>query len=290
MAPAGSAALESPPLPATPTVPCARLEPGPYQPRQTMAEDDLAELTASVARQGVLQPLLVRTNPKKPGHYHIVAGERRWRAACRAKLESVPVHIVTLSEQEALAAALVENLQRADLNPLEEAEALQRLMASCTVGPERLAEAIGKSRSHVVNMTRLLNLPAPVLEALRCGAITAGHGRALLGHADPLKGLERVVSHGLNVRQTEALARASQMGSLKGDMAGKSSRSTPWPQQRLQETSKRFSRHLGGQAQLRCSANGTTASLALQADTPQNLATMLEKLETLLANPHSPTT
>ena len=190
-------------------LPVERLEPGPFQPRQDMAPEALAELAASIRLQGVLQPILVRPHPTERDRYQIIAGERRWRAAQLAQLHEVPVHTRTLSDGEAMAAALVENLQRADLNAIEEAEGYRRLLEEFGLTQERLGEAVGKSRSHVANSLRLLHLPPPVQAALRGGGISAGHARALLAHPEPEKALAVVVARGLNVRQAEALAQAA---------------------------------------------------------------------------------
>ncbi|NVN11247.1 ParB/RepB/Spo0J family partition protein [Nguyenibacter vanlangensis] len=187
------------------TLPVDLLEPGPFQPRQAMEPEALAELADSIRTRGILQPILVRPHPERDTTYQIIAGERRWRAAQMAALHEVPVHIRILDDGDAMAAALVENLQRADLNAIEEAEGLQRLLRDHGLTQEELAGALGKSRSHVANMVRLLNLPAPVRAALRDGKLTAGHARALLAHPDPVAALKIVLEQGLNVRQTEAL-------------------------------------------------------------------------------------
>lgn len=188
-------------------LPIDRLEPGPFQPRTTMDEAALAELADSIRQRGVLQPILARPHPEAHGRFQIIAGERRWRAAQRAGLHELPALVRTLSDSDALAAALVENLQRQDLNPIEEAEGFRRLTEEFGLTQEQLGDAVGKSRSHVANVLRLLHLPSAVQAALRKGELSAGHARALLGHPDPEKAALAVISRGLNVRQTEALAR-----------------------------------------------------------------------------------
>jgi len=188
------------------TVPIEMLEPGPFQPRQDMEPAALAELAESIRTRGILQPILARPDPAREGHYQIIAGERRWRASQLAGLHDVPVHIRTLDDSDAMAAALVENLQRADLNAIEEAEGLQRLVADYRLTQEELATAIGKSRPHVANMLRLLNLPPSIRTHVRRGELSAGHARALLAHPDPAAAAKVVLAQGLNVRQTEALA------------------------------------------------------------------------------------
>lgn len=189
------------------SLPVDVLEPSPFQPRQQMEPGALDELASSIRVRGVLQPILVRPHPQRNGVYQIIAGERRWRASQIAGLHDVPVHIRALDDGDAMAAALVENLQRADLNAIEEAEGLQRLLDDYELTQDELASAIGKSRPHVANMVRLLQLPPPVRDAVRHRGLSAGHARALLAHADPVAALKVVLGQGLNVRQTEALAK-----------------------------------------------------------------------------------
>ncbi|QHI96255.1 ParB/RepB/Spo0J family partition protein [Aristophania vespae] len=186
------------------------LAPSPFQPRKNMDSAKLAELADSIRSRGVLQPLLVRPDPQNNGHYQIIAGERRWRASQQAGLHEVPVHIKQLDDSDAMAAAMVENLQRSDLNPIEEAEGLQRLIDDYHLTQEELAGALGKSRSHLANTLRLLNLPEAVRQHLRDGLLSAGHARALLAHPDPVAAMKIVLEKGLSVRQTEVLAVQSQ--------------------------------------------------------------------------------
>jgi ParB family chromosome partitioning protein len=188
-------------------VPIEAIRPSPFQPRRHFAEEELAGLAQSIREKGIVQPLLVRPIAEAGADFELVAGERRWRAAQRVGLHEVPVIIRTLSDAEALEIALVENLQREDLSPLEEAEAYSRLTREFGRGQAALAEAVGKSRSHVANTLRLLSLPAPVRRSLEEGALSAGHARALLGAADPAALAVEVVRRGLNVRATEELVR-----------------------------------------------------------------------------------
>ncbi|MGP8025919.1 MAG: ParB/RepB/Spo0J family partition protein [Acidocella sp.] len=190
-------------------LPVDMLEPGPFQPRQEMKDEALQELADSVAQRGILQPLLVRPHPKKPEHYQIIAGERRWRAAQRASLHEVPVLVKLLSDADAMAAGLVENLQREDLNAVEEAEGYRRLVSEFSLSQDKLGEAVGKSRSHIGNIMRILELPSPALALVREGKLTAGHAKALLGHPEPAKAAREVLKKGLNVRQTEAMVQAA---------------------------------------------------------------------------------
>lgn len=193
-------------VPGIRNLPIDTLEPSPYQPRRPIDPGSLDELIASIRAHGILQPLLARPHPDAPGRYQIVAGERRWRAAQAAGLHELPVLLRPLADSEAMAAALVENLQRQDLNPIEEAEGYRRLLDEFGLSQESLGEAVGKSRSHVANTLRLLNLPPRVQAEVRTGGLTAGHARALLAHPEPEKAALHVIARGLNVRQTEALA------------------------------------------------------------------------------------
>ncbi len=190
------------------TIPIEHLEPGPFQPRGDFDPASMAELIDSIRTRGILQPLLARPHPITPNRFQIIAGERRWRAAQQAGLHAVPTLIRALSDADSMAAALVENLQRQDLNAIEEAQGYHRLTEEFGLTQERLAEAVGKSRSHVANTMRLRQLPAAVQEEVRKGSLSAGHARALLSHPDPAKAALAVIARGLNVRQTEALAPA----------------------------------------------------------------------------------
>jgi ParB family chromosome partitioning protein len=187
-------------------VPIALIERNPRNPRRDFAEAELEELAASLAKHGVVQPLVVRAIAGAGERYEIIAGERRWRAAQRAGLHEVPVTVLDVSDREALELAIVENVQRTDLNPVEEARGYQALIEEFQYSQATLGETIGKSRVHVTNTLRLLKLPAAVLEMLETGALSAGHGRALLSAADPEKLARHVVAKGLSVRETERLA------------------------------------------------------------------------------------
>ena len=188
-------------------VPLERLEPNPDQPRRTFEPEALEELAASIREKGVIQPLIVRKHPSKPDHYEIVAGERRWRASQIAQLHELPVIVRDFSDTEVLEIAIIENIQRAELNPLEEALGYRQLMDRFGHTQERLAEALSKSRSHIANLLRLLQLPDDLQDMLRDGRLTAGHARALLTADDPRGLAAQVVSRGLSVRDVERLAR-----------------------------------------------------------------------------------
>jgi ParB family chromosome partitioning protein len=203
----GDAAVQAKPQgPAVRQIPLDLLEPNPFQPRTVMDQPALAELTQSVRTHGILQPLLVRPHPGGTERFQIVAGERRWRAAGSAGLHEVPALVQAMSDSEAAAIALIENLQRQDLNAIDEAEGYDRLLSQFGLTQEALGEAVGKSRSHIANTLRLLNLPASVKQAVRKGEISAGHARALLALPQPDAALREVIGKQLSVRQTEALA------------------------------------------------------------------------------------
>jgi len=188
-------------------VPVERLSPNPDQPRRQFVEEDLADLTESIREKGIIQPLIVRENPRDSKGYEIVAGERRWRAAQRAKLHQVPVIIRKLNDTEVLEIAIIENIQRADLNAVEEAMGYRQLMDRFGHTQEKMASALGKSRSHIANLLRLLNLPADVLEHLQHGDLSMGHARALITSEKPSQLAKRVIADDLSVRETEKLAK-----------------------------------------------------------------------------------
>ncbi|MGB0720516.1 MAG: ParB/RepB/Spo0J family partition protein [Bdellovibrionales bacterium] len=188
------------------TVGVEQLYPGGSQPRHVFDEDALDQLADSIKQHGLLQPLLVRRASDGVHTYEIIAGERRWRAAQRAQLHEVPVIVLDLDDVQALEIALIENLQREDLNPIDEAMGYQRLMNDYGHTQEKLAEALGKSRSHIANMVRLLNLPMAVQEMVADNNLSMGHARALITAKDPAALAKIVVEQGLSVRETERLA------------------------------------------------------------------------------------
>lgn len=192
---------------ATQTLPVEQITPNPDQPRRAFDPEALNELAASLKNRGVLQPLIVRPHPTEPGIYQIVVGERRWRASQIAQLHELPVIIRDLDDTEVLEVALIENIQRADLNPIEEAASFRQLMDRFGHTQEKLADALDKSRSHISNLLRLLNLPDQVQGFVRDGKLTAGHARALITTPDPVALARKVMERGLSVRETEALAR-----------------------------------------------------------------------------------
>jgi ParB family chromosome partitioning protein len=195
-------------------VPVEFLRPNPRNPRKLFDDADLQELTQSIKDRGIIQPIVVRAvmpgseNSVMPGseNYEIVAGERRWRAAQKAGLHKVPVVVVSIDDKTSLEYAILENVQRADLNPIEESEGYSRLMVEFSYTQENLSKIIGKSRSHIANMLRLADLPAGVRKLLMERKLTAGHGRALLSVKDPVQVAKRVIDEGLSVRQVEEIA------------------------------------------------------------------------------------
>ncbi len=190
-------------------VPIEKVHPNPDQPRSDFQKADMEELAASVKEKGIIQPLLVRKSPDQAGDYQIIAGERRWRAAQMAKLHELPVLIREFSDSEVIEVAIIENIQRADLNPVEEALGFRQLIARFGHTQERLAEVIGKSRSHIANLMRLLTLPDEVLAFLRDGKLTVGHARTLVTADNPLALAKEIMQKGLSVRQAEGLAKAT---------------------------------------------------------------------------------
>jgi ParB family chromosome partitioning protein len=256
-------------------LPVADLEPSPYQPRRAMDETALAELADSIAQRGILQPLLVRPHPERAGHYQIIAGERRWRAAQKAQLHEVPVLVRELSNNDAMAAGLVENLQREDLNAVEEAEGYQRLITEFKMTHDTLADALGKSRPHITQMMRMLKLPDKVLEMVRDGSLSAGHARALLTHADPLKGARLIVEKGMSVRQAEQYV--SDLGrTFKGGLLNR-----PPPQKAHTDDTaalaERLSESLG--LRVKITFNGKSGAVTLNYGNLDQLDSILKLLE-----------
>lgn len=196
-------------------IPIEKIHANPDQPRKTFAEDDLLDLARSIASKGVIQPLIVRPDPVNIGEYQIIAGERRWRAAQRAKLHKLPVVIRDLNDTEVLELAIIENIQRADLNAVEEAQGYRQLMDKFGHTQEHMAKALGKSRSHIANLLRLLNLPDEVLAYVQDGRLSAGHARALVNTVEPVTLARLVIEKGLSVRETEALVKSGRPKTAK---------------------------------------------------------------------------
>ncbi|HPE48159.1 MAG TPA: ParB/RepB/Spo0J family partition protein [Hyphomonas sp.] len=216
-----TAAPDAPPAAGVTEIPLDQIRRNPAQPRRTFGETELRELADSIRAKGVLQAILVRPDPKEAGRYQIIAGERRWRAAKLAGLTSVPAVVRNLDELELLEVGIIENVQRADLNPIEEAEAYEALMKRFGRTQDSLASSVGKSRVHITNTLRLLQLPEAARVHIREGRISAGHARAALGAPDPEALIEKAVEKGLSVREVEALAKGAREG---GDIETKSAR------------------------------------------------------------------
>lgn len=202
-------------------LPIEQITANPDQPRRSFAIEALQELADSLRNRGVLQPLIVRRHPRDKELYQIVAGERRWRAAQMAQLHELPVIVRDLSDTEVLEVAIIENIQRADLNAIEEAASFRQLMDRFGHTQMRLSEALNKSRSHIANLMRLLTLPEQVQDLVKDGRLSAGHARALVTAKDPMALARRVVEKSLSVRDVEAIVRA------QGEHAEKPSQASP---------------------------------------------------------------
>ena len=252
------------------TVLLSDLEPCPFQPRHVFNQEAINDLVESIRTKGVLQPLIVRLKNGTSDKYEIVGGERRWRASQMAGLTEVPVLVKNLSDKEALEVALIENLQRQDLNALEEAEGYRRLMDEFSNTQEELAQAVGKSRSHVANTMRLLGLPEKVKTFLEDGRLTSGHARALLTAKDPEALAQTVIDKGLNVRQTEKLAQENT--SKKKRVSVKKSDK----QEECDSLAEELSRTLGIVVTIKPKAVG--GELILSYETLEQLDTLIRKL------------
>lgn len=200
-------------------VPIEQITANPDQPRRSFDPAALQELAESLRQRGVLQPLIVRRHPRDEGLYQIVAGERRWRAAQMAQLHELPVIVRDLTDTEVLEVAIIENIQRADLNAIEEAASFRQLMDRFGHTQEKLAEALNKSRSHIANLLRLLTLPDPVQDYVKDGRLTAGHARALITADNAATLARRVIDGGLSVRETEDLVRRQGNNTTSGGKA-----------------------------------------------------------------------
>ena len=251
------------------TLPVSRIRPGRYQPRTRMDQQALAELAASIRSQGLLQPLLVR--PVDRDRYELIAGERRWRAAQMAGLEEVPVLVREVPDEAALAISLIENIQRENLNPMEESAGLQRLIVEFKMTHEQAADAVGRSRSATTNLLRLLKLAKPVQEMLMEGALEMGHARALLA-LDPARQIEagnRVAARGLSVRETEAL--------VQNMLKGRSTRRKPRGDRDIARLEEEVSERLGTTVQIRPGRRGS-GKVLLHYSSLEHLEQLLKKL------------
>ena len=252
------------------TLPVGRIRPGKYQPRTRMDQQALAELAASIRSQGLMQPLLVR--PVDRERYELIAGERRWRAAQMAGLEEVPVLVREVPDEAALALSLIENIQRENLNPMEEAAGVQRLIDEFKMTHEQAADAVGRSRTATTNLLRLLKLARPVQDMVMEGALDMGHARALLA-LDPARQIEaahRIAAKGLSVRDTEALVQVQ----MRGKPGAKRARRPDRDLERLEEEA---SERLGTTVQIRAGRKGS-GKLVLHYSSLDHLDQLLKKL------------
>jgi len=252
------------------TLPVGRIRPGKYQPRTRMDQQALAELAASIRAQGVMQPLLVR--PVDRERYELIAGERRWRAAQMAGLDEVPVLVREVPDEAVLALSLIENIQRENLNPMEEAAGVQRLIDEFKMTHEQAADAVGRSRTATTNLLRLLKLARPVQEMVMEGALDMGHARALLA-LDPARQIEaghRIAAKGLSVRETEALVQALVRGKPGTGSARKRDRD-------LERLEEELSGSLGTTVEIRATKKGS-GKLVVHYSSLDHLDQLLKRL------------
>lgn len=262
-----------------------QLRPGRLQPRRRFNEEDLSALVASIREKGVLQPLLVRRLAGEAEQFEIIAGERRWRAAQIAQVHEVPVVVRDLSDAEALEIALIENIQRESLTPLEEAEGYQRLMNEFSHTQEDLSRAVGKSRSHVANMLRLLNLPEGVKTLLDDGALSMGHARALLNAPDAELIAREVVDRGLSVRETEKLAASAKPRPARAPKSSTGKIKTAVKDADTLALERDLSMLLG--LKVAISLKGEKGEVAIQFETLEQLDDVLHRLKRDPARPHN---
>ncbi len=254
----------------------SQLIPSPVQPRRHFSEEAIRDLAASIKEHGILQPLLVRPAPSMPGmgeRFEIIAGERRWRAAQLVGLHELPVMLREMEDREALEVALIENVQRQDLSPLEEAEGYQRLLQEFRHTQEDLAKTVGKSRSHIANTLRLLQLPASVRAYIQAGQLTAGHARAIMTAKDPGALAQLIVKKQLSVRQAEKLAKSEEAGLGKTKLAGK----TGLKDADTLALEKEISGWLGLKTNL--SVSGSGGSLQIHYETLDQLEDVMRRLK-----------
>ena len=216
-------------------VPIEFLKPNPRNPRRSFSDEELDGLAASIRERGIIQPVVVRALGASSDHYEIIAGERRWRAAQRAGLHEIPIVPLEATDSQALELAIIENVQRSDLNPLEEAAGYQMLATDYEHSHDQIAKLVGKSRAHVTNTMRLLKLPEPVKAYIRECKISAGAARSLIGSPDPERIAREIVHRGLNVRQAEALAKEPTSGAARTKGAQQKAADTLALEQRLSD-------------------------------------------------------
>lgn len=261
-------------------VPIEKLKPNPNQPRRRFNREELEELAESIREKGVLQPLIVRENPDIPDTYQIVAGERRWRAAQLVRQHEVPVLVREYDDDEVLEIAIIENVQREDLNPIDEAAGYRQLMDRFGHTQEKVATALGKSRSHVANMLRLLQLPDAVQSLLREERISAGHARALLMADDPVALAGRVLREGLSVRETEKLVRDGAT-----EKRQRKSRETPAKDADTKALEADLSANIGLKVQINHKAGGQSGQVSIAYRSLEELDDICRILSSADANP-----
>lgn len=249
------------------------IHPNPLQPRKDFDQDALQELAASIEKQGIIQPLIVRPSARD-GQYEIVAGERRWRAAQIAQVHRLPVVVRTLSDQDVLEIAIIENIQRANLNAMEEALGYKQLMETFGHTQEMVAEALSKSRSYIANLLRLLTLPSQVQDMVRTGSLSAGHARALITSNDPVGLAHSVVTKGLSVRETEQLARENRPARVSG--TGQRHAAEKDADTRSIETD--LSASLGMRVQIAHEAGGEAGTISVRYRTLEDLDALCQAL------------
>ena len=258
----------------------ARLIPNPLQPRRHFDDEALKDLKKSIREQGILQPLIVRPTRSETGNFEIVAGERRWRAAQRAPVHEAPVIIRDFTDEEALAVALIENIQRDELSPIEEAEAYARLSHDFGKTQEQVAEVVGKSRSHIANMVRLLDLPDDVCAMLADGQLSAGHARAILRAADPVALARQIIEEGLSVRDAERLGRPAKRGRPAGSGSGSGADGKSRPALAKDADTMALERALSGGIGVKVDItfDGTGGSLRIDYTSLEQLDDLVERL------------
>ena len=265
----GSDDNEAPVL-ATRSAPIEFLHPSAMQPRVSFDEEKLQQLAQSIMEQGVLQPILVRAHPTKAGEFEIVAGERRWRAAQKAQLHEVPILVKELTDRDTLEIALIENVQRQDLNPIEEARGYRRLMQEFAYTQETLSDHIGKSRPHIANLLRLLELPEVIREMIADGSLSAGHARAILNLPNCIELAQQIVAKGLSVRDAERLAQQKKAKRFKA---------APAPQEKDADTralERDLTAKLGLKTEIRFDGKG--GALTVHYQTLEQLDELVAKL------------
>lgn len=256
------------------TIEISSIFPHPDQPRRQFEEAALQELADSIAQRGVIQPIIVRRRPS--GDYQIVAGERRWRAAQRAHLHQIPAIVRDFTDAETLEVALIENVQRQDLNPVEEAEAYSRLIAQFGHSQEVVGKLVGKSRSHVTNLMRLLDLPGSVLDAVKQGKLSMGHARALVGADNAGQIARQIIDKGLSVRQTEKLAQQAK-GKTSRSASEQSAATRPGRDADIVALEQHIADMIGMKVSIDHGADGT-GTLSLRYSTLDQLDMLCQRL------------